>query len=378
MNRMLLTIFSACCFSLSAQITVTNATFPAVGDTLLYALDPLPSGMESNITPPGGPQTWDFTGIQPVLIRHDAYLNASEGAAASSFPNAEMVLIGLDGETYFDKTPSAISIQGFSGTGGLGLTQALSIKFAPQVPDRRAPLNFFDINVVNSNLNIAFSTDILPDSINIPIPGVDSLRVRVASNRTDLVDGYGTANIPGGSFPVLREKRTEFSETKLDAHTFLGWVDITDFLGGGGGGIGGFLGTDTTITYRFYSATEKELIAEMTVSNDLSSVTYLTVKSIDLVPTHEVDLSGAPTIQAYPNPAVDMVSFEVSNLPTDEYSLKIYNLVGKVVWKENYTLNGNKSIKVDLNNFKKGTYLYSLTDQKGKVIGAKRLVVVKP
>ena len=58
--------------------------------------------------------------------------------------------------------------------------------------------------------------------------------------------------------------------------------------------------------------------------------------------------------------------------------MKIFNIVGKVVWKENYALSGNKSIKLQLEEFKKGTYLYSLLDSKGNTIGTKRLVVLKP
>jgi hypothetical protein len=49
-----------------------------------------------------------------------------------------------------------------------------------------------------------------------------------------------------------------------------------------------------------------------------------------------------------------------------------------VVWEEQYFISGNKSIRIELDDFKKGTYLYSLTNSEGAVIGTKRLVVVKP
>lgn len=81
---------------------------------------------------------------------------------------------------------------------------------------------------------------------------------------------------------------------------------------------------------------------------------------------------------AFPNPAVEWVRFDCKNLPESDYTLKIFNIVGKVVWKENYSISGNKSITVELEDFKKGTYLYSLVDKDGNVIGTRRLVVLKP
>jgi len=115
------------------------------------------------------------------------------------------------------------------------------------------------------------------------------------------------------------------------------------------------------------------------MSNDLSSVESMRFKNVAAtVGVDPADAPGAAAIRAYPNPATEWVRFECTNLPQEQYTLKIYNIIGKLVWKESYALSGNKSIKLDLDDFKKGTYLYSLVDEKGNVIGTKRLVVVKP
>ncbi|MBK9337851.1 MAG: T9SS type A sorting domain-containing protein [Lewinellaceae bacterium] len=83
-------------------------------------------------------------------------------------------------------------------------------------------------------------------------------------------------------------------------------------------------------------------------------------------------------MQAIPNPAIDWVRFDCNNLSADEYTLKIFNIVGKVVWKETFQAAGKRAISLNLENFNKGTYLYSLVNRKGDIIGTKRLVVVKP
>ncbi|HRI59784.1 MAG TPA: T9SS type A sorting domain-containing protein [Saprospiraceae bacterium] len=379
MRRMLLAAFSALCFGASAQITVTSATFPVAGDTLMYVIDNSPVNINA-ATPPGGNQLWDFSTLQISQTAETVYRNASAGTNAASFPGAELVVIGQTGETYFNVTNNKFEALGYSGGDPAGLGLNVLAKFSPPVVERSSPLNFFDITPQTTNLSLPFSTEQLPDSLfqGSPIKP-DSIRVRLNTQRLDVVDGWGTCQIPGGSYPVLRQKRTEYTTTNLDVYLgFLGWVDISQL---GGGGFSNFLGTDTTVTFRFYSGTEKEEIAIATMSNDLSTVEAVRYKNNGLSDASEPDGNSSPgsaNIQAHPNPAVEYVNFTCSNLPRDNYTLKIYNFVGKVVWKGDYALNGNKVIYLDLNDFAKGAYLYSLSDGKGNIIGTKRLVVLKP
>lgn len=73
---------------LKAQITITNAVFPAVGDILHYATDNEPVGIV--ITPPGGGQQWDFTSLQPRLTWQQVFQDARDGADYESFPAATL------------------------------------------------------------------------------------------------------------------------------------------------------------------------------------------------------------------------------------------------------------------------------------------------
>ena len=114
------------------------------------------------------------------------------------------------------------------------------------------------------------------------------------------------------------------------------------------------------------------------MSPDLSQVVRIRYKDNKTTAAPEVNSPGTASISAFPNPAVDWVRFDCTNLPQEDYTLKIFNIIGKVVWKENYQLAGTRSIRVELDNFKKGTYLYSLSDKKGHIVGTKRLVVLKP
>ncbi len=384
---MLLAVFSVLCFGASSQITITSATFPVAGDTLYVAFDNAPLGSINPATPPGGNQLWDFSALQFSQIDEVVYRAASAGMNASDFPGADLVLFGqADSETYFNSTNTQFEIMGYSGADPAGFGLDVTVGFVPALKDRYSPMNFFDINSQASDLNLSFPTNQPPfDTIfaNFPVD-IDSLRVQVTTNRQDVVDGWGTCIIPGGQYAVLRNKRTDYITTGIDAYVSLfpgfgQWVDLGTLIGGGGGGgLGNFIGTDTTITYRFYSGTEKEEIAVATMSNDLAEVESVRFKNMGFTDAPDVKAPGSANIQAQPNPAIEFVNFNCSNLPSDDYTLKLFNIVGKVVWKGNYTLNGSRVIRLELDKFAKGTYLYSLSDSKGNIIGTKRLVILKP
>ncbi len=385
MKRMLLAAFSALCLSASAQITITNAVFPVAGDTLRYANDVNPVGVNP-ATPPGGGQTWMFTGLAKDNTSEIVFKAANSGMHFLSFSGAELVQAGGVGETYFNVTPNKFEAMGYAGADPTGLGLNVTALFAPALVERRAPLNFIDINSSVSSLRLTFPTDQPPLSTifaNLPV-NVDSLRILRSTNRLDVVDAWGTCQIPGGQYPVLRTKRTDYVTSGAEVYVVLfpgfgTWVDISTVIGGGGGGgLGGLIGTDTTITYLFLTGTEKEEIAAATMSNDQSTVTNMRFKNNATVDAPALNAPGVAGISAFPNPAIDWVRFDYTNLPQDEYTLKIFNIIGKEVWKETYQLAGTNHFRVELENFKKGTYLYSLSNKKGNVIGTKRLVVLKP
>lgn len=377
---MLLAVFSALCVHASAQITVTAATFPAVGDTFRYALDLNVEG-DGYITPPGGSQVWNFTDLNREQTLETVYRDPKTGDESANFPGAELLVVNAGGESYYNVTNNRVELLGYSGGDPANLGVNVLAKFGPPIVERRSPMMFFDINQQTSDLTLPFSTDALPDTLIANIPGaqfIDSIRVRINFQRLEVVDGWGTLQIPGMLMPepVLREKRTEYTTTNLDVHSFLGWIPVP---AGSGGGLLNFLGTDTTVSYRYYSNVHKEELAVVTLNNEQSAPERVRFKNIgNLTSLPEEDAPGAAGVQAFPNPAIQWVRFDCTNLPADEYTLKIFNIVGKVVWKNTYTISGNRSIRVDLDDFKKGTYLYSLVDQNGVIIGTKRLVVVKP
>ncbi len=379
MKKTLLFIFTLFSFHLLGQITVTSATFPEIGDTLRTAVDGAPEGIL--ITAPGGNQVWDFSSLQGVTAEARV-LPASAGANADLFPNANLLFPvgddGTGGETYASTNASLYQLVGYVGPDPANLGINVRVPFSPPIVERRAPMNFFDINNSAYAILVAFPTDSLPGEITNDLPIVpDSIRLRVAATRTDVVDGWGTLSIPGGTYEVLREKRTEIRETIVEARVGIGpfatWVDVTEFLGGE------FLGPDTLTTYIFVNDQEKENIAEVTVTNDETETPIaVTYKSNDVVTNVRYVNTGRADIFAYPNPAINNVRINFLNITPGNYTFRIFNILGKEVVNKKYQINGNRTVGINIDTLQKGTYLYNLMDARGKILKTKRLMVIRP
>lgn len=382
LSLLMLVIFNK---NLAAQVTITNASFPAVGDTLNEAIDNSPAIDNGEV---GGNQVWDFTSLKANIIRKNAVRPASEGSDSASFPTANLLFKQLGAanaqQQYMKSSTSKIEYIGYNGSLQGGLGSNIIAVFNPTEVMRRAPMKFFDNNVTNSSLNLTLPASIIPDTLlaNFPIKP-DSIRVKFESNRVDLVDSWGKMNIPNGSFDVLREKRMNFTNTKVEIKVaFLGWIDLSTLLGAGGGFGGVNLGKDTIVQYHYFSNNAKEAIAVVSVDpNNLDSVLSVTFKAINIKVTdiNEIfDVENVNALNLYPNPAVNEVNIKLTDIPTGNYNMVIYNILGRQMMKKSYFVNGNMVINENISILPKGNYLISLSNNTGKIINTKRLIVIRP
>jgi hypothetical protein len=286
---LLLLSFMLCGLWTTAQITVTSATFPALGDKLRYAIDYNPPGIV--ISPPGFNYVWDWSHLQTDAQQVVEYKAASQGSQAADVPGAFLyALFNGNTENYYSVSSTQFNVLAQKGLvpGTPNLIKLM--KFLPAMTERRAPLNFFDINQQAFSHLTGFQRSQFPVGF-LSGWNVDSLRARGVINQLEVVNAFGTLFIPGGIFPVLRETRTIYRENRLDARvTPLGWLDVTDL-----GVQFGFpnLGVDTTIQYLFYSSTSKELIAAVMVNNADLAVQQVVFKNMAAVlPVSLISITG--------------------------------------------------------------------------------------
>ncbi len=359
--------------SLCAQITVTDATFPAAGDTLKYATDLNPDGV--TITPAGGPTDWDFTALAPTAKSETIFSAAADGNAFADFPEAELVVFSANGqgETYYDVNATSFNNLGFFGadpTGGLPIQTAF--KFSPPVPERNAPLHFIDDFHPETTLNLTLPIDSALSAIlgqlGLPAGLADSIRIGITASRDELVDAYGTLSIPGGSYDVLRKKSTEYRDTHLEIHTFGFWLDVTGQAGAAAG-----LGKDTTITYSFISNTEKEFIAVVTMDNTGTTVQQVEYKDNGVVSGNSEVATTALQVLVSPNPASNKAVFTLKNLAPGNYSLRLMNARGQVALRSK--LSGTDT-SVPLDGLGSGTYFYQVFDENSRAAASGKLLIV--
>lgn len=359
--------------SANAQITVTNAVFPVVGDTLHYAFGNQPGAINQIFTPPGGNQQWDLSNLQPTQFWNQIMRSPQTGLHNARFPGASLWFYppNSNDEVYWQVTGNQVLDMGYFGKDELGLGLSLLFNKMPDLEVSWAPVNFFDLRQSASNVLIAFDAPIAPPILLNLVPTADSFRIRVTYQRVSAVDAYGTMSIPGGAFEVLRRKQTEYKSMAVDVKVApLGWIDIST--------IGGQqllpLGTDTLTTFHFLNDVSKEAIAICTLNTAQNTVTGVQYK---VQPT--ATATQTPVVfgqlETYPNPVQNSLNVRFPGDETDsDVQLILINTEGKqVLQKQVPSGTTERDIQIQVSHLAPGVYTLVL-QCKGVVLGRGRVV----
>lgn len=368
-------LLSACSLSAGAQIQIPPGHLPAAGDTVLFSVDNLPGTIQPGV--PGENLRWDFSTLQAPYVRRTQWKAAELGLQPGLFPTADLVVpYGEQIEQYFDlRDNRSLYRTGALATDLSGLGIEGAVRYDEPELYMRTPLRYGDLFAHTYSFEQTVPASALPQILLDELPiSPDSFRVTITGERQDLVDAWGRLLIPGGFYDVLREKRTTTQQLKLEAK--LGpfpWSDITDLLRDED-----FPNERTLVEYYFFSNETNHPVAIIEMGPDERFVKRVTFLASPLTTNIQRIDDLQPGVYAFPNPAIVTVRFEFTNLPVGQYELSIRNILGVEIWKNDYYLTGNRTERVDISNLRKGTYLYSLKDDRGNILTTKRLVVVRP
>jgi hypothetical protein len=359
--------------SLPAQITVTNTTFPVAGDTLKMAIDYTP-GTIGSITPPGT-QNWDFTGLQVEGTQNTIYRPASEGSMAAQVPGATLFTApSSNSEEYYKVTSTTVELMAYNGPDPYGIGVNGLFEYNPPLAERWAPLNFFDIRQASSGILRGFKSSEFPPGFLSTMPvSADSFRYRISISLLAVVDAWGSMSIPGGTYDVLREKRTFYRESRMDAKVPpLGWLDVTDVVIQNAGITA--LGVDTIVSYHFYNDVSKEPIAIVTLDNNQAFATQIMFKNTTVVNGLTEASAAIPSVTVLPNPVSDEAVFSFKNFAPDGYRLAIFDKSGRLTMEKSLLLNSVQTERVNLAGLSPGMYFYSVFNENKRVICRGKLV----
>lgn len=227
MRFVLFTLVLLSTLSLKAQISITDADMPVVGDTMLAYQDTSLAGF--SIGQSGANRTWNFSTLQPEKQVTTYAVAPASTPYAADFPNANLVLTNdFNAYLYYRNTTGALKAEGFASVDpNLG---TVSVNFNP-IPDQyQFPTEYLENFSGSSGFVEAKPFNQLPPNIQQQInsalssfPGatVSQVRVTFTSNYKDTIDAWGAVTTPIGTYEALRRKRIENSNTKIEAQVAL-------------------------------------------------------------------------------------------------------------------------------------------------------------
>ncbi|THH40612.1 T9SS type A sorting domain-containing protein [Neolewinella litorea] len=374
LTLLLLLAFTA---TLSGQIVLTDAYFPVAGDTLRYNTTEEVSTVV--LLDPGADRQWDF-GTLSAGAEADQVVTAVAGDPR--FTNASLS-IEVDSATVglFQVTPDAYSLIGIRGSLDVLPGYTFEAPVSPARPERRAPLSYQDNFDLNTTITLTVATDSLPTSAreqfgNV-LNGVDSIRIISRSAREDVVDAYGTLTLNGQTYAVLRERRTEVLNNRIEIKIgALPYTDVTSLVAPQVPEFSEFFGLQPPqTTYYFWSDTEKEAIATVAVDEDGNPEGITYIRSDATSSVGDPFLHQA-RIHLYPNPASRFATIELEGLDAGTYTLRVVNVLGRQVATQQFFPTGfSARVDLDVSRLPRGTYLYSITNERGRTLTTQRLLV---
>jgi len=404
-----------------AQITLTFADAPAIGDALNYATDTLPQNV--SIGEPGANQTWDFSNLQVHATSTISMIAPAQAPNNEDFPTANLVQVGDDGSYGF----ASVTSSGVTALGSvldlLGNDEYTTVVFDPAQTIFTFPTTF------GTTFSGSFGFSLTVDGSDFD---VDSIRIASDATQTINTDAYGTLILPTGSHQALRQRIETVTETSIFALFFGTWLPLDS-------------STDTLITYQWLTEEAKgQALTVDLVDGAIASATWFqSLGTVVLAPvanfsfdfqgggevqfsdqssnnptewswdfgdlstsslqnpehtytasgTYEVcltatnsggsstscedvtvtivaneEVGGQAAIKVFPNPAGNWITFETKDLPSANLFLNILNLSGQQVF--NTALEGNHTL--DISQFAAGSYLYLLRNRDGRIVAEGR------
>lgn len=227
------------CLAANAQISITTADMPSVGDTFVAYQDTVVPGF--SIGQKGPSRTWNFSNLQPDKTVTTYAVAPSSTPYAGTFGSSNLTLTNdFNAYLYYTNSASSLRVDGFASIDpNLG---TVSVPFSPKPDQYRFPTVYGGAFTGSSGFVSAKPYNQLPQNIRDQIdaaisgfPGITVTQVRVTftSTYTDTIDAWGTVITPIGSYDALRRKRMENATTKIEAELdpFIGsnfWYEIAN------------------------------------------------------------------------------------------------------------------------------------------------------
>ncbi len=357
------------------QITISSSTLPTSGDTLRTHIDPAPTFSFDSTPQEDG--DWTFNDLNSATVLETIFSDPTVGSS-TGFPSATSVTVTPEGtEFYYFTDDMGLHELGLYGLDPIAGTLEVDAEYSSPLTVRHAPLNYGDENSQATGLYYPIPLSLIPDTLLNELPiQPDSLRLNVSLQRDDVVDGWGTATVNDVVYDVLRERREEIRQIKVEALLpFLGWQDVSGVIEelAPGFGVGE---PDTIVSYNFFTDTEIEPIAVVNVDGEDNPIS-IEYKANGLTSSDPTPNARKLEVTASPNPSIGILEFMFKGAPADRYRIQVRNIVGQSLWEDSLYIDGKARLSADLTHLNRGTYFYTIFDSNGNPLVTQRLVFIR-
>lgn len=354
--------------------SVNFKSLPKVNDSLEIRTDMLPDKLDYDQI--GENAYWDFRTLSAPFIFQLRIKPSSSGLVSSQFSNADGVIQKQEGyEMYTIHDQDQFAILGYNNYDFMGIGLNLPSYYDQPYPIQKKSYKLGDEIEKAYHLYMPINNNNIPSDILRTLPYTpDSARYVLRVNRRSSVMASGKLDLQVDRYNVIRESIQEDISRHLEIKSeSIPWQDVTGLFEGNN-----LFNKETIRKEIFWSAKSLVPVAELFIDPSTGNVQQAQFASHPYLVNELRINSLKQDIFAYPNPTLGRTRFDLNNLSSGFFTLEIINLLGNTVWSEDYYVEQNKTIKLDLSHLRRGTYFYRLKNELEEVISTKRLIVLKP
>lgn len=215
----------------------------------------------------------------------------------------------------------------------------------------------------------------LPPALQSQLPYVpDSVRIITAIETSAEFKDSTILDLQLHRYNTIREDRISIHHTWIETRKAnLDWQNVTRFVR-----FTEVFRTDTIKEIFFYSPNYTEPIASIKYLNN-RQLDYIRYQAPDIYKDLIVIDDFKPNLFFFPNPyTFGTLRIELLINKPGLYTLRIVNLIGAEVWRENFYLESNRTLDYSFSFLNKGTYFLIFQQDMNQVISSKRLLILKP
>lgn len=337
--------------------------------TVYYKLDNLPD--ELNLGHNGEGNIWNFTTLKAPVVHEFKYKSRSKGKYSHLFSDATILLQDPWGlEKYYKKEKGNYYLISEVLPPKSKRSQPIIKKYSKALPVK---------DISNKNKSNKYSSGIW--TINLEkyeleewgISSKNPLRITGNEDIIESSDASGILYLPDIIGNVTRILLRLINDIKVEELIEGLWIEkdksIIKPLK--------HLFPNYSEYYLFIDDESEDVLLSISL-NELGKPINVLFKSREIENVRLYNSLGSNQFVLHPSTTFGDVRLDFISFASGNYTLEIYNIIGKKLWSQLYTINGDKTLKEDFSFLPKGTYQYSLLDEGRNRLVSRRLAIIKP